>query len=939
MVRLIERFSSKPIIISILVLFSLSAIALAIHSSNKSKAATIKLQTETLTRVINIASSNIVDEVFQSAQELAQSIQKNKEIRSALSRYRKGLLTDSDVVNLSEILNEQFRQRFVTAGIVDLAKIKIYDLEFKSIAMSTEGSAIIQPEMFSAIKDIASARERKDRQKPLPYIWQSESPFISIVLPLGGLRLSGYVEVVLHPAYNLKEIAKTLSSPIKIETLDRQALFTSENWVEDGDNQSIVPVEYILTNNDNAPILVVTAQENIQAFTEQLSTIQKNTTLSYIVLGIVSLVASFVLLKINLFTPINTLMQAMVSVTNGQLDTNIKKLDRKDELGKMSHALVFFIDLFKENKKISEDALRVQTALESSPIATLMTDKDNKIVFVNLSMKDKLANFWGDFSSIFNGKELYGANIQDVVKDRSIEEKMTPSSHQKNTVIVGGRTFELIGSPVRNKDNELIGNVSEWRDITEVLAQQKEDEENKQKEIIVANENKRIRDSLNDVSTGVIILETDFKVIFSNKSSLSICEGVGFGRSEIDLFIQEIPGYLKNEFINGFEGETFELKNHVISLTASSVKDDLGKVLGIAIELKDISAEKAIEKELEGVIENAAKGLLDSKIKTENKDGFFLNLANQLNLLLENVSLSIDEVCLVISSISQGDLSKNIEGQYEGKFLRLKEDTNATISKLGEVLSSIKTSSELVVDSSQEIAKGNSDLSVRTNQEAAELEQTSSAVEEMNATTKSIAESSSQTLEQARKTQEVARQGKIAMEQVTGAMNEISDASKEVVKITSVISSIAFQTNLLSLNASVEAARAGDKGKGFAVVANEVRNLSQSSSSASKDIAEQLNGIHEKIQNGQQYVIDTDEKLQKITSAFDEVMQKMEESSRSIQEQLSGVAQISSSINHIDKSTQENAQLVDEVSATSASMTDMANQMRNDIEFFRLSEG
>ncbi|MBX2808286.1 MAG: PAS domain-containing protein [Cellvibrionaceae bacterium] len=467
----LQSLSSKPIIFAILIAFSLSAIALAIHSSNRSKAATVKLQAQTLARVIDVASSNIVDEILQHAQALAQGVQKDKAVRKALSLHRKNSLDSAGRLVLSEALNEQFHQRFVTAGIIDLAKIKVYDLNFQLLSMSTEGSRIIQADMFPDLYKIASARQKQDRQKPLHYIWQSELPFISIVLPLGGLRLSGYVEVILHPAYNLQKIAESLSAPIKIEALNGKILFSSENWVDDSNNKSLISVEHRLVNKKNEEILVVLAQENIQNFVDQLSVIQKTMTASYVVLGLFGVVFSFVLLKINLFTPINSLKQAMVSISNGRLETNIKRLERKDELGEMSQALVFFIDLYKDNKKISEDAFRVQSALEASPIATFMTDKQGKIVFVNRAMERYLDDYWQELAFFFEKKQIVSEQIGTIVKDKKIEKIITADNYNKENITVSDKTFEVVGAPVTDREGQFIGNISEWKNITDVLKQ------------------------------------------------------------------------------------------------------------------------------------------------------------------------------------------------------------------------------------------------------------------------------------------------------------------------------------------------------------------------------------------------------------------------------------------------------------------------------------
>ncbi|WP_416050339.1 methyl-accepting chemotaxis protein [Cupriavidus basilensis] len=265
--------------------------------------------------------------------------------------------------------------------------------------------------------------------------------------------------------------------------------------------------------------------------------------------------------------------------------------------------------------------------------------------------------------------------------------------------------------------------------------------------------------------------------------------------------------------------------------------------------------------------------------------------------------------------------------------------TLRTISQLGLMFRwLIDDVSEQVLNvqgASGEIAQGNSDLSVRTEQAASNVQDTASSMTQMTATVKSNAETAAQANELSGSASTEAAKGGKAMSQVVATMEEISSSSKRIGDIISVIDGIAFQTNILALNAAVEAARAGEQGRGFAVVAGEVRGLAQRSASAAKEIKALIGASVEKVDSGAQLVNDAGQTMDNIVAQVRRVSDLIAEISLATSEQSAGISQVGDAIGDLDRITQQNAALVEQSAAAAQSLKQQANRLVEAVSVFR----
>lgn len=217
-----------------------------------------------------------------------------------------------------------------------------------------------------------------------------------------------------------------------------------------------------------------------------------------------------------------------------------------------------------------------------------------------------------------------------------------------------------------------------------------------------------------------------------------------------------------------------------------------------------------------------------------------------------------------------------------------------------------------------QLATGSESLAQGANEQASSLESTSSALEETASMTRQNADNAEKMSQTMNETLRLVSEGSGTVQTVTTAMAEISDSAEKIGNIIKTIEEIAFQTNLLALNAAVEAARAGEAGKGFAVVADEVRNLAQRSAQAAKDTSTLISGTVERVQNGSEYVQHLATGFGEIEQASQNVGKLVAEISVATNEQAQGVDQVNTAVAQMDKVTQTNAATAQQ-SATAAS--------------------
>ncbi|MEI0798593.1 methyl-accepting chemotaxis protein [Brachyspira intermedia] len=308
-------------------------------------------------------------------------------------------------------------------------------------------------------------------------------------------------------------------------------------------------------------------------------------------------------------------------------------------------------------------------------------------------------------------------------------------------------------------------------------------------------------------------------------------------------------------------------------------------------------------------------------------------------ILKKKVSNIITVLAKDIVAMSGGDLTIEIPKGFEKRtdeWGDIARGWDKAMNNFNNVINTVKHSAEQVSTAANEVLTGNNDLSQRTESQASSLEETAASMNEMASAIKESAESVAQSTSMVSEAKESLNKAGAIVEDSVNKMNDVYEASTKIMDITKLIEGIAFQTNILALNASVEAARAGDQGRGFAVVASEVRNLAQNTQESVKSITALIADSNEKTNLASESVRESKEIFEDISIKMDSASNIMDKINVASQEQQKGIEQVDSAITNMDSSVQKNAALVEEATAASQTLLNEANELIDVIEYFKL---
>ncbi|MEK7327575.1 MAG: methyl-accepting chemotaxis protein, partial [Chloroflexota bacterium] len=393
----------------------------------------------------------------------------------------------------------------------------------------------------------------------------------------------------------------------------------------------------------------------------------------------------------------------------------------------------------------------------------------------------------------------------------------------------------------------------------------------------------RLKTALDNTSTNVLVCDRTYTIVYSNRASVTtLRQREGEIRKVFPSFAVDkvvgscIDSYHKNpahqrQLLDNPKNLPYRSEIKVGSLTldlnASAIVSDSGEYLGNVVEWSDITSQKKAQDEVDKLIQAASIGQLSERINAEQFDGFFKNLSQGVNKMLDAVVTPLHEAQTVLTALAANDLTKTMTGNYQGEFEQMKVSLNSALATLSTAMTTVRESAESVTAGAEQITKGNEDLVQRTSEQASSLEETSASMEEMTSTVKQNADNAKQANQLAIAARDTAEKGGSVTTRAVDAMGEINKSSKKIADIITVIDEIAFQTNLLALNAAVEAARAGEHGRGFAVVAAEVRNLAQRSATAAKEIKGLINESIQRVSDGSELVNQSGKTLEEIVSS------------------------------------------------------------------------
>ncbi|MBO5857341.1 MAG: hypothetical protein J6Q87_03745 [Clostridia bacterium] len=303
---------------------------------------------------------------------------------------------------------------------------------------------------------------------------------------------------------------------------------------------------------------------------------------------------------------------------------------------------------------------------------------------------------------------------------------------------------------------------------------------------------------------------------------------------------------------------------------------------------------------------------------------------------IKEFSAYINDIEHFLSELSSGNLNVTSDLEYHGDFKKIKEALIKIRDNLKTTISGIKEVSEQVASDSDILSSSAQLLAHNTSEEAATLEEISSMTNDIQTNVGKNASATIEASDLLKNIVSTVETGSMKMTEMKESMDEIQRSSEEIEKIVKMIDDIAFQTNILSLNAAVEAARAGAAGKGFAVVADEVRNLAAKSAEAAKNTMVLVETSSRSVKLGGNLTIETDESLKAIHSSIGQFAGIMDDITKASKEQEGAIKQITLGIEQLANAVQSNSATAEESASSTNELNNLAGTLKEEVEHFNV---
>ncbi len=381
------------------------------------------------------------------------------------------------------------------------------------------------------------------------------------------------------------------------------------------------------------------------------------------------------------------------------------------------------------------------------------------------------------------------------------------------------------------------------------------------------------------------------------------------------------------------------------------------KQVAIIRELKEYVDELAAKNEEEGD--------LSFRIDESNFNGDWKNIPHAINTLLDKISEPINEAGETLNKMAQGDFTVRMKGEYKGDYGRIKSDVNLLAESMEKALGQVKMSIKELIGAAEEISTATEKLAVGANDQNIQSSEVASAVEEM---TRTIIENSNNVVkigERSRDAGVIAEQGGETVLRTVDGINEVADivvdtsntmqelgqSSEHIGEVIKVINDIADQTNLLALNAAIEAARAGEQGRGFAVVADEVRKLAERTQNATKEIETMISEIQvrtedaikainqstEVVEKDKEMAQEAGEMLKQIIGNSNEITALIEQFAAALEQESKTSEEISRNIEAISAVAEENAEGTSMINRNAELLYSSTDSLNSLMERFKIN--
>lgn len=407
-------------------------------------------------------------------------------------------------------------------------------------------------------------------------------------------------------------------------------------------------------------------------------------------------------------------------------------------------------------------------------------------------------------------------------------------------------------------------------------------------------------------------------------------------------------------------------------------KDEIGEMAKVfdsmlakaqsGIDAYEITRAKIIQlsNELNKVIEDAKNGLLDNRGDEKKFEGVYKELIGGLNQTLDAVILPVQDGAKVLEVMTTGDFTPRVTAEYLGQHRMIKDSINGLGDSISRILKEVSDAVQATASASTQISSSSEEMAAGAQEQSAQTTEIAGAIEQMTSTILQTTKNAATAAEQAKSAGFAAQEGGVVIKETIEGMNriavvvknaaqtvqELGASSEQIGTIVQVIDDIADQTNLLALNAAIEAARAGEQGRGFAVVADEVRKLAERTTKATKEIGDMIKKIQKdtsgavksmelgtaEVEKGIQFAEKSGKSLNEIIVNANSVVDVINQVAAASEEQSSAAEQISKSIEGISSVTQQSAAGVQQIARAAGDLNNLTVNLQGLVEQFKVSE-
>ncbi|GAB4215499.1 MAG: hypothetical protein Fur007_13630 [Rhodoferax sp.] len=446
--------------------------------------------------------------------------------------------------------------------------------------------------------------------------------------------------------------------------------------------------------------------------------------------------------------------------------------------------------------------------------------------------------------------------------------------------------------------------------------------------------NARIRLSLDSLPVAVTVSNAQAQLVHATPMAHDILKHFGgssfnvqafYGQTLSSLFTQPEHAALFDRAVQTGASIDMVVGERQLRLLTRPVVDDQGTPIGRITQWFDRTDEIAAEQELARIVQAANQGEFGQRLSLQGKSGFFGQIAQGMNQLLDTAQNGLEEVANIMTALAQGDLTQRSQAQLSGLFGVVIDNANTMAEKLAQVIAEVRAAADAVTGAAQQVSATAQSLSQSASEQAGGVEETASQVD-------AVSDSITRNSDNAQSTDRMATQAAREAAQGGNAVQHTVQAMTQIAAKIGIVDDIAYQTNLLALNAAIEAARAGEHGKGFAVVAAEVRKLAERSQEAAKEIGELAASSVTTARNAGDLLDHIVPNIQKTSALVQEI-------AAASAEQRTAVAQISAAMGQLSSATQQNASASEQLAATSEELSAQAHQLQQSVAFFALAQG